>query len=102
MKAPSWLVVLISITAASGPSSSTDSAAVPPDLSTIRGANYCAAGGHHLEHWLRYDPKETERDLDYAKRIGINQVRVFLGYAAYLTNKETFRNNLIHLARACD
>src|SRR5476651_1674655 len=71
------------------------------DYSAIRGANYCAAEGHHLEHWLNYDPKETARDLDYAKKININQVRVFLSYAAYTTNKEAFRKNLIDLARAC-
>ena len=72
-----------------------------PDYSAIRGANYCPAGGHHLEHWLNYDPKENARDLDYAKKININQVRVFLSYSAYLTNKEAFRQNLTHLARAC-
>lgn len=72
-----------------------------PDYSAIRGANYCTAGGHHLEHWLNYDPKENERDLDYAKKININQVRVFLSYSAYRTNKEAFRQNLTHLARAC-
>jgi hypothetical protein len=71
------------------------------DYSAIRGANYCIAGGHHLEHWLNYDPKENERDLDYAKRININQVRIFLSYSAYLTNKEAFLKNLTHLARAC-
>jgi hypothetical protein len=71
------------------------------DYSTIRGANYCAAGGHHLEHWLHYNPREDERDLDYAKKIGINQVRVFLSYSAYQTNQEAFRRNLKHLAGAC-
>jgi len=71
------------------------------DCSAIRGANYCAAGGHHLEHWLSYDPKENERDLDYAKMVNINQVRVFLSYSAYLTNKEAFLQHLKHLARAC-
>ncbi len=74
---------------------------VAQDYSAIRGADYCAAGGSHLEHWLNYDPKETARDLDYAKKININQVRVFLSYAAYATNKEAFRKNLIDLARAC-
>ena len=71
------------------------------DYSAIRGANYTAAAGHHLEHWLHYDPKETERDLDYAKRINVNQVRVFLSYPAYLTNREVFLTNLVLLTRAC-
>ena len=71
------------------------------DYSAIRGANYTAAAGHHLEHWLHYDPKVTGRDLDYAKKIGINQVRVFLSYPAYLTNRDVFLTNLILLTRAC-
>ena len=71
------------------------------DFASIHGANYCAAGGSHLEHWLNYNPKETERDLDYAKKIGIDQVRVFLSYPAWRTNKEAFNKNLVHLARAC-
>ena len=73
----------------------------PFDGANVRGANYCAAGGHHLEHWLHYDPKETERDLDYARKININQVRVFLSYSAYLADQAAFRRNLVHLARAC-
>ena len=92
-------LVTCDITSRAGSTSGTN--VLPVDCSAIRGANYCAAEGHHLEHWLNYDPKETERDLDYAKKISINQVRVFLSYAAYVTNKEAFRQNLTHLARAC-
>jgi len=72
------------------------------DYSAIRGANYTAAEGHHLEHWLHYNPKETDRDLDYAKKININQIRVFLSYPAYLTNREVFLTNLVLLTRACE
>jgi len=71
------------------------------DYSGIHGANYCIADGHHLEHWLNYDPKVTVRDLDYAKKVNINQVRVFLSYAAFQTNQAAFRRNLTDLARAC-
>jgi hypothetical protein len=71
------------------------------DFSAIRGANYCPAGGHHVEHWRNYNPQENERDLDYARKIGINQVRVFLSYSVYLENKGAFREHLRHLARAC-
>lgn len=67
----------------------------------IRGANYCSTRGHHDEHWLGYDPAETERDLDYASKLQINQVRVFLGYPAYLADKSSFQRNLVHMARAC-
>ncbi|HWA86161.1 MAG TPA: hypothetical protein VG710_08070 [Opitutus sp.] len=81
--------------------SAADSGFRTIDFSAIRGANYCPAGGHHVEHWRHYDPKENERDLDYARKIGINQVRVFLSYSVYLEDKQKFRKNLRHLARAC-
>ena len=75
---------------------------VPADVSKIRGFNYESAPtiGHN-EMWLQYDPAETERDMDYARRLNLNQVRVFLGYTAYLRDKEAFRRNLVHFIRAC-
>src|SRR5512140_501906 len=97
-------VVLIGLVIGTVPmraASTPDPGVAALDCSAIRGANYCAAGGHHLEHWLNYDPKETERDLDYARRVNLNQIRVFLSHSAYLKNPEAFRRNLIHLARAC-
>lgn len=95
------LTCLVIGASASRAGSTSDTNFITQDYSAIRGANYCAAEGHHLEHWLNYNPKETARDLDYAKKININQIRVFLSYAAYATNKEAFRKNLIDLARAC-
>ncbi|HTL69346.1 MAG TPA: hypothetical protein VL200_16900 [Lacunisphaera sp.] len=71
------------------------------DYAGMRGANYCPAGGHHVEHWRNYDPKENERDLDYARKIGLNQVRVFLTRSVWLEDKAKFRRDLLHLARAC-
>ncbi len=74
---------------------------VPKDLSGVRGFNYQSAESiGHTEHWLRYDPTITERDLDYAKRLQLNQVRVFVPYAAWERNKEALRKNLIHFVRA--
>ena len=75
---------------------------VPADVSKIRGFNYESAPtiGHN-EHWLLYDPAETERDMDFAKRLNLNQVRIFLGYTAYLRDKAAFRKNLVHFVRAC-
>jgi len=55
----------------------------------------------HNEMWLQYTQAETERDMDYAKRLNLNQVRVFLGYTAYLTNKAAFRTNLVNFIRVC-
>jgi len=73
----------------------------PKDLTGVRGFNYQSAESiGHVEHWLHYDPAVTERDLDYAKRLQLNQVRVFVPYAAWVRDKEGLRKNLLHFVRA--
>jgi len=79
---------------------------VPKDLSNVRGFNYTAANvaaspRHHIDHWLSYSPATTEFDLDLAKRLNLNQVRVFLAYDAYVKDKAAFREHLLHFVRAC-
>jgi hypothetical protein len=79
---------------------------VPKDLSGVRGFNYTAANvaatpRHHIDHWISYNPAVTEFDLDLAKRLNLNQVRVFIAYAAYVKDKAAFRENLLHFVRAC-
>ena len=74
---------------------------VPKDLSGVRGFNYQSAETiGHAEFWLQYNPAVTERDLDYAKRLQLNQVRVFVPYAAWERNQEGLRKNLVHFVRA--
>jgi hypothetical protein len=74
---------------------------VPKDLSAVRGFNYQSAETiGHAEFWLQYSPSVTERDLDYAVRLQLNQVRVFVPYAAWERNKEGLRKNLLHFVRA--
>jgi Cellulase (glycosyl hydrolase family 5) len=74
---------------------------IPKDLSGVRGFNYQSAPTTgHTEHWLQYSAAETERDFDFAKRLQLNQVRVFVPYAAWVQDKEAFRKNLLHLVRA--
>jgi hypothetical protein len=72
---------------------------VPKDLSTVRGFNY-EPGENMGELWFQYDPAVTERDLDYAKRLQLNQARVFIPYDAWAKDKVALRKNLIHLMRA--
>jgi hypothetical protein len=75
----------------------------PVDTSTIRGANYCYAEfGGHGGMWNNYSEVITDRDLDYAQRLGINQIRCFITYQAYQNNRYQFRQNLLHLVRAAD
>ncbi len=74
---------------------------VPKDLSGVRGFNYQSAPTTgHAEHWLQYSAAETERDFDFAKRLQLNQCRVFIPYTAWAKDKEAFRKNLLHLVRA--
>ena len=65
---------------------------IPKDLSGVRGFNYQSAPTTgHTEHWLQYSAAETERDFDFAKRLQLNQVRVFVPYAAWVQDKERTR-----------
>jgi TRAP transporter TAXI family solute receptor len=74
---------------------------VPKDLSKVRGANYRAAAAKDTtDYWLHYSAAETERDLNYARRLNLNQLRVFLSYEAWTADKPAFRRNLTHLMRA--
>ena len=75
----------------------------PVDTATIRGANYCYAEyGGHFGMWSNYSVAITERDLNYAQRLGINQIRCFISYPAFQSNSNQFRENLLHLVRAAD
>jgi hypothetical protein len=74
----------------------------PTDYSTVRGANYRGAAATNTTHyWLNYNAAETERDLTYADRLKLNQLRVFVNHASWQADKRAFRKNLIDLARAC-
>ncbi len=74
---------------------------VPKDLSGVRGFNYQSAEtAGHPEMWARYNPAVTERDLDYAKRLQLNQVRVFVPYAAWEHDREGLKRDLRHFVRA--
>jgi hypothetical protein len=74
---------------------------VPKDLSDTRGFNYQSSETNgHAEFWLHYNPAVTERDLDYAKRLQLNQIRVMVPYAAWAQDKDGLKKNLIHFVRA--
>ena len=73
---------------------------VPKDLSGVRGANYRAAFAKDTtDHWMHYNPADTERDLGYANRLNLNNLRVFISYEAWFADKPAFRKNLTHLLR---
>lgn len=76
---------------------------VPEDLSDTRGFNYMAAeAANHGDHFRNYDPAVTDRDLDFAARLGLNQIRVFLNMGAWDADREQFRENLLHFMDAAE
>ena len=77
----------------------------PRDPSLIRGFNYTPANTvpprHHTDCWVKYDSATIEFDLDLAKSLDLNQVRVFVPYAAYTEDKEALPAKLRHFVREC-
>jgi hypothetical protein len=77
----------------------------PGDPSLIRGFNYTPAGvtppRHHTDTWVKYDSAAIEFDLDLAKSLNLNQVRVFVPYAVYTEDKEALPAKLKHFVREC-
>ena len=73
------------------------------DFSGIVGSNYVRSSAvNPLQMWLEYDAEEVEKDLFYARALGVNCIRVFLSPDAYLTGKEAFMRNIEHLLSAAD
>jgi hypothetical protein len=71
-----------------------------PDYSDIRGFNYNTASSLNTEdEWRSYKHAEVDRDFGYAERLGLNSVRVFLSYKAWLADKAAFRANLRDFVR---
>jgi hypothetical protein len=77
----------------------------PGDPSLIRGFNYTpanvAAPRHHIDCWVRYDSATIEFDLDLAKSLNLNQVRIFVPYTVYTEDKEALPAKLRHFVREC-
>ena len=77
----------------------------PRDPSLIRGFNYSPANSDspriHFGWWVDYDSSTIEFDLNLAKRLNLNQVRVFIPYEVYSMDKEKFPAKLRHFIREC-
>jgi hypothetical protein len=75
------------------------------DPSLIRGFNYTPAyvtsPRHHVDCWVHYDSAAVEFDLNLAKSLNLNQVRVFVPYAVYTEDKEALPAKLRHFVREC-
>jgi len=77
----------------------------PRDPSLIRGFNYTpanvAAPRHHVDCWVKYDSATVEFDMDLAKGLNLNQVRVFVPYQAYTEDSAALPAKLRHFVRTC-
>lgn len=77
----------------------------PRDPSLIRGFNYTPAGvaapRHHVDTWVNYDSATIEFDLDLAKTLNLNQVRVFVPYTVYVEDSVALPAKLRHFTREC-
>jgi hypothetical protein len=77
----------------------------PRDPSLIRGFNYTpanvAAPRHHVDCWIHYDSATIEFDLNLAKSLNLNQVRIFVPYTVYTEDKEALPAKLKHFVREC-
>lgn len=71
------------------------------DLSLIRGFNYTPANADHINCWVHYDSATTVFDLNLAKSLNLNQVRVFVPYAVYTEDKKNLPTKLRHFLREC-
>ncbi len=72
------------------------------DLTKVRGFNYTPAFIENKQKedcWVRYNKSVIEHDLDLAKSLNLNQVRVFLRYSAYQQVKDSLAERLQHFIR---
>jgi hypothetical protein len=77
----------------------------PNDPSLIRGFNYTPANvaspRHHIDCWVHYDSSTTEFDLELAKSLNLNQVRVFIPQTVYMEDKDALPTKLKHFVGEC-
>jgi hypothetical protein len=78
----------------------------PRDPSLIRGFNYTPANvaspRHHIDCWVHYDSATIIFDLNLAKSLNLNQVRIFVPFAVYTEDKEALPAKLKHFLRECN
>lgn len=105
-----WIYLLSAVIAAAcagcHPTGSTTARRIPADLSGVRGFNYTPAlvegpPRHHIDCWISYNEAAIEHDLDLARRLNLNQCRVFVPYQVYAEDKENLPRKLEHFVRAC-
>ena len=73
-----------------------------PDFTGLRGANYVPSYARNdVQLWMDYDAAVINRELGYAKKLGLNSVRVFLQFAVYERDPKLFRDRFEDFLRLC-
>lgn len=69
----------------------------------IRGANYVPSyAPDDVAQWAAYDPQVIERELAFARDLGLNSVRTFLSYAVYRADPPAFLERVEHFLAAAE
>lgn len=67
----------------------------PNEYSWLKGFNYVPSYAQNaVEFWQNYDGGQIERELEYARRLGLNCARVFLSYVVYRADPEAFAKHV--------
>lgn len=70
------------------------------NYSWVKGFNYVPSHAcNDIDFWRDYDKELVERELGYAKRLGLNCARPFLCYVVYKQNPGLFLEKLLHFVR---
>ena len=68
---------------------------------SLRGFNYVPSTAFNdIAFWRDYDEGLVERELEFARRLGLNSARIFLSYAVYEHDRGLFLARLRHFVRA--
>jgi hypothetical protein len=95
----SVIVVVLSVVAGSRAEGPKPSQAL--DLTQIRGFNYTPSTARNdVEFWRDYDEAQVEHELDFARRLRLNQARIFLNYVVYERERDAFLKRMHHFVRA--
>ena len=88
---PMLLGLLVTVVACVPAASSLHAPGEPDDFRWMRGANYVASyAATSVEMWLHYDHAIIDRELGYARQMGLNCVRVFLQSLVYDHDPQAF------------
>ena len=73
------------------------------DFKWIKGANYTPSyASNDVVTWNDFDSEVVDRELGYAKKLGLNSVRTWLQYIVYEDNPARFLENFETYLQLCD